>query len=96
MNKLHSASTVNEDTYPLRRLESAREVLEPEATGNGYQVQRNTASFADTYVRPTRCVIVEYDESFGEVEHVAVEPPNESYRVTLAGALDALRRADSG
>jgi len=66
-------------------------VIEPEGTAKGYQIQRNTATFTHTYVRPTRRVIVRYDESFGEVEHVAVEPPTESYAATRAGVLDALR-----
>jgi hypothetical protein len=80
---------VTEDTYVLRYLESARSVIELEATREGFHMHRDSSSGTDTYNRPNHKVIVGYDEH-GEVEHVHVQPETASYPPTFRGALDAI------
>lgn len=92
VNALHDAVAENRDTYFLRYLESARDVIEREAQSRRCAFHRDASAFTDTYIGLTRRqVIVRYDKSFREVEHVAVMPATESYPGTLAGALAALR-----
>lgn len=93
---------VNEDTYQLRYLESARDFIVREAQLGGYGISRgydthhNVAPSTETYLVSTRRVAVRYDDSFQEVEEVSVwlpvstQPP-EKYPDTLAGAVAALR-----
>ena len=96
VNAIHNAPTVNEDTYVLRYLESARDMIEREAQNERYAFQRHIPTLTDTYVCPTWRVNVRYDGSFqGEVADVTVEPPTESYPPTLLGALHALRGSGS-
>lgn len=92
VNALHDAVAAGTDTYFLRYLESAREVIEREAQSRRYAFHRDVSTATDIYLGPTRRqVTVHYDRSFGEVEHVAIVPATESYSPTLAGALAALR-----
>jgi hypothetical protein len=105
-NGIQGTMRVNEDTYNLRHLESARDVIVREAQLRGYGIVReqqigqyrihHDAAFTETYVISTRRVIVGYDDLFQEVEHVTVWLPAstqqpETYPGTLAGALAALR-----
>jgi hypothetical protein len=99
-----SSLKVNEDTYWLRYLESARDVVVREAQLGGYGISRgvdfrhNAAPTTETYLLASRRVSVRYDANFQEVEGVAVWLPvsttgQPTYPGTLAGALEALRAA---
>ena len=58
-----------------------------------YGIRRNISTFTDTYVRTTRRVEVQYDDSLEDVVavRVGVPPTDESYPATIAGAIAALR-----
>lgn len=95
---------VNEDTYWLRYLEAARDVVVRKAQLGGYGIIRgfdhhhNPNPSTETYLRGSRRVSVRYDASFWEVEDVSVWLPvstasRPTYPGTLAGALEALRAA---
>jgi hypothetical protein len=103
MYAVQTTMQVNEDTYMLRYLESARAVVVREAQLGGYGFIRgrgargNAASpLTETYATSTRRVEVRYGDQFQEVEEVTVwlpapTEPQETYPGTLAGALAALR-----
>jgi hypothetical protein len=82
-----------EDTYTLRYLESARDLVIREAQNLRYGIHRDISTFTDTYARGARRVAVRYDDSLQQVEDVTVVRPltDESYPATIAGALAALR-----
>lgn len=96
---------VNEDTYNLRYLESAREAIIRQAQFGGYGIihgkdaRANEVAFTETYVTPERRVSVQYDDELEEVEQVTAwlpvsTQPQPTYPNTLAGALAALRASD--
>jgi hypothetical protein len=107
---MQATMKVNQDTYNLRYLESAHDVIVRQAQLRGYGIIRegqlghygihhHDGAFAETYVAMTRRVIVGYDDDFQEVEHVTVwlpasTQPPDTYPDTLAGALAALRASD--
>lgn len=95
---------VNQDTYQLRYLESARDAVVREAQLVGYGIQQGfdhhhrAEPFTDTYLLASRRVSVRYDANFEEVNEVSVwlptdAVPHPTYPSTLAGALQALRDA---
>lgn len=84
----------NLDTFFLRYLESARDVIVRESQQHRYSISRDVSTFTDTYVRPGRQVAVRYDKSLDEIEEVRVVVPHNDdseYPATIAGARDALR-----
>jgi hypothetical protein len=103
-NQIQGTMRVNQDTYQLRYLESARDVIVREAQLVGYGIMRgfdvhhNVAPTTETYLLASRRVSVRYDDASEEVKEVTVwlpvstvAPP--TYPGTLAGALTALRAA---
>jgi hypothetical protein len=93
VDDMDSDYVMNEDTYFLRYLETARDVVVREAQNHRYGIQRDISTFTDTYVRAGRQVAVRYDDSLEEVEEVRIAHPrtDESFPATIAGALAALR-----
>jgi hypothetical protein len=103
---VQSTMTVNDDTYMLRYLESARDVIVREAQLKGCGIIKgrgargNPASpLTETYATSTRRVEVRYGERFQEVEEVTVwlpvsTEPQPTYPDTFAGALAAMRASD--
>jgi hypothetical protein len=94
-NAIQATMKSNEDTYTLRYLESARDVILREVQLMGYGIHRDIPSSTDTYVGSPRRVAVRYDDSFEEVKEATVTvlgSQTESHPGTLAGALAALRR----
>jgi hypothetical protein len=94
VDDISSDYTTNEDTFFLRYLESARDVIEQESRQLRYSIRRDISAFTDTYVRARRQVAVRYDSSFQEVVDVRVVFPDNddtSYPATIAGARAALR-----
>jgi predicted NBD/HSP70 family sugar kinase len=93
VDDMDSDYMTNVDTFFLRYLESARDVIVREAQYLRYGIQRDISTFTDTYVRAGRQVAVRYDDSFQEVTEVRVVYPrtDESYPGAIAGALAALR-----
>lgn len=99
-----STMKVNQDTYQLRYLESARDAIVREAQLVGYGIQRGfdhhhrPDPLTETYLLASRRVSVRYDANFEEVNDVSVWLPvsttgQPTYPATLAGALQALRDA---
>jgi hypothetical protein len=93
INDMDSDYKVNEDTFFLHYLESARDVVVREAQVLRYGIQGDISTFADTYVRAGRQVAVRYDRSFQQVEQVmgVLSPSDGPYPATIAGAVAALR-----
>jgi hypothetical protein len=93
VDKMDSDYLTNEDTYFLRYLETARDLVVREAQLHRYGIYRDISTGTDTYVRADRRVAVRYDASLQEVLEVGtVRPsPEESYPATIAGSLAALR-----
>ena len=93
IDDMDSDYTVNEDTFFLHYLESARDVVVREAQALRYGIQRDISTFADTYVRAGRQVAVRYDRSFQQIEQVmsVLSPSDGPYPATIAGAVAALR-----
>lgn len=98
---IQGTTTVNQDTYQLRYLESARDVVVREAQRRGYGILRgfdhhhNPHPSTETYLQGSRRVSVRYTGDFQEVENVSVwlpasEGPDPSYPNTLAGAVAAV------
>jgi hypothetical protein len=95
-DEIHATMKSNEDTYTLKFLESARELIFREAQLGGYGINHNPVICTDIYVGATRRVHVLYNPSFQEVEAVTVSMPGsdlepEEYPDTVAGAVAALR-----
>lgn len=84
-----STMKVNQDTYQLRYLESARDAIVREAQLGGYGISRgfdhhhNSHPLTETYLLASRRVSVRYTNDFqGEVEGVSVWcPPRGSPRI---------------
>jgi hypothetical protein len=94
VDDMDSDYTTNEDTFFLRYLESARDVVVREAQNHRLGIHRDVSTSTDTYVRPNRQVAVRYDPSLQAVEEVRIVVPrntDESYPATIAGALAALQ-----
>jgi hypothetical protein len=93
VDDISSDDTSNADTFFLRYLESARDVIVRESRLLRYSISRDISTFTDTYVRPGRQVAVRYGDSFNEVEQVQVVFPRNDdtpYPATIAGARAAL------
>ena len=93
VNGIHAGTAVNWDTYFLRYLESARDVIVREAQSLRYGIHRDISTFTDTYVRDDRRVAVRYDDSSQEVKEVRVvlRRSDESHPATIPQAVAALR-----
>jgi hypothetical protein len=95
-NEIQATTKSHEDTYTLRFLEPARDVILREAQLKGCGIDFDPSTSTESYVSPGRYVAVRYDPQ-GEVEDVTMAIPRsgEEYPSTLAGALAALRGPDA-
>ncbi|WAJ43124.1 hypothetical protein OK015_18055 [Mycobacterium sp. Aquia_216] len=93
VDRMDSDYLMNEDTYFLRYLETARDLVVREAQLHRYGIYRDISTRTDTYVRADRRVAVRFDDSLQVIEEVGtVRPgPEVSYPTTIAGAAAALR-----